>query len=208
MTSRDSSFLVNRNQKVNHELQNTPKPCGGAAECVWANQHAWPQLQYTFIRSCRWNYCSLMLFLNWTYVLPGRTRRIPPSLAVYSCVQRGKGLTCHYGIQRTCPCETPERADFFLSLSSTVSNSRTSRGYIGRLSVPLPWQFDLAHVVETEVYEILQQLLPHVGLNGLITASRHSKLPGSFHTRQRRCVGDLLRVWQTALSLCLHLIGF
>lgn len=43
------------------------------------------------------------------------------------------------------------------------------------ISVPLLGQLDFSHVVQTEVDEILQQLLSHVGLDGLKTRSRTNK---------------------------------
>ena len=39
------------------------------------------------------------------------------------------------------------------------------------MSVPLLWQFDLGHVVETEVDKILQKLFSHMGLDGLTTVA-------------------------------------
>lgn len=49
------------------------------------------------------------------------------------------------------------------------------------MSVPLLRQFDLGHVVETEVDKILQKLFSHMGLDGLTTASRQIKLHDLSH---------------------------
>lgn len=94
-------------------------------------------------------------------VLPDPAHRTQSSPPACSCVQQGWCSTFHYGIRWTSPCRRAQK-----SLRVNIASGHTHHPE-GDSGGPLLGQFDLSHVVETEVDEILKQFFSHVSLNGL-----------------------------------------
>lgn len=94
-------------------------------------------------------------------VLPDPAQRTQSSLPACSCGQQGRCSTFHYGIRWTSPCGRAEESSRLKNASGYTDQGEGERGG------PLLGQFDLGHVAETVVDEILKQLFSHVFLNGL-----------------------------------------
>lgn len=121
-------------------------------EILWSAAKAqWPHICLILNRSCEVR----------VLVLPDPAHRTQSSLPACSCVQQGRCSTFHYGTRWMSPCRGAQKS------SRLKTASGHTRQWEGDSGGPLPGQFDLGHVVEREVDEILKQFFSHVSLNGL-----------------------------------------